>query len=229
MEADLSLLEKRISISFKNEKMLRTAFTHRSYLNEHPAEKLENNERLEFLGDSVLGLIVSRHLFESYPNSSEGELTNYRSSLVNAKTLAKAASSLGLGEFLYLSRGEEATGGRERQYLLANTFEALIGAIFVDLGFEKATQFVERFLLPDLAEIIEKKLYKDFKSVLQEKAQEKYSITPNYKIIEETGPDHSKTFKTAVFLGSKRLAEGVGNSKQLAEQEAARRALEKWR
>lgn len=228
MDRNLSELEKKLKITFKDKNLLKTAFIHRSYLNEHPDEKLSNNERLEFLGDSVLGLIVSEHLYQAYPKHPEGDLTNFRSSLVNARTLSKISLDLNLGEYLFLSRGEEATGGRTRQYILANTFESLIGAIFLDQGIEKAKSFISSSILPSLPEIIEKKLYKDFKSGLQEKAQEDLSITPIYRVVLETGPDHAKTFRTAVFLGDKKIGEGEGTSKQAAEQEAARVALEKW-
>jgi len=225
---ELSKLEKKLKLNFKDKNLLRMAFIHRSYLNEHPEERLGHNERLEFLGDSVLGMVVSKYLFIEYPNQPEGDLTNFRSSLVNAKMLSKAAVGLHLGNYLYLSRGEEATGGRNRQYIMANTFEALIGAIFLDQGLDAAESFIKKTILPNLKEILEKNLYKDFKSQLQEKAQEKYGVTPTYKVIEEIGPDHAKTFKTAVFIEQKKIAEGEGNSKQEAEQKTAKVALENW-
>ena len=228
MAKNLADLEKKIKIKFKDQDLLKSAFIHRSYLNEHSEEKLPNNERLEFLGDAILGLVISKHLYEAYPKSPEGDLTNYRSSLVNAKTLSKAAASLALGEYLYLSKGEEGTGGRQRQYILANTFEALLGAIFLDPGLDKVTTFIENNLLIYLSEIIEKRLYKDFKSHLQEKSQELFSLTPTYKLIEEKGPDHAKTFKIAVILDKKKMSEGSGPSKQEAQQQAAKIALEKW-
>lgn len=225
---ELSNLEKKLKLNFKDKNLLRMAFIHRSYLNEHPEERLGHNERLEFLGDSVLGMVVSKYLFIEYPNQPEGDLTNFRSSLVNAKMLSKAAVGLHLGNYLYLSRGEEATGGRNRQYIMANTFEALIGAIFLDQGLDAAESFIKKIILPNLKEILEKNLYKDFKSQLQEKAQEKYGVTPTYKVIEEIGPDHAKTFKTAVFIEQKKIAAGEGNSKQEAEQKTAKVALENW-
>lgn len=228
MVKSLADLEKKLKIKFKDKDLLKSAFIHRSYLNEHSEEKLPNNERLEFLGDAILGLIVSKHLYEVYPKSPEGDLTNYRSSLVNAKILSKSGGSLGLGEYLYLSKGEEATGGRQRQYILANTFEALIGAIFLDAGVDKVSMFIEKNLLVYLSEIIEKRLYKDFKSHLQEKSQEQFNLTPTYKLVEEKGPDHAKTFKIAVLLDKKKLGEGSGPSKQEAQQQAAKSALEKW-
>lgn len=221
-------LEKNLNIKFKGREIFKTAFIHRSYLNEHPEEKLPHNERLEFLGDAVLGMIVSEYLYRKFPMHPEGDLTNFRSSIVNAKTLSIAASTLKLGDYLFLSRGEEATGGRTRQFILANTFESLIGAIFLDLGLDETKKFIEKALLPYLSDIIEKKLYKDYKSKFQEKTQEQTGTTPNYKIIEERGPDHAKTFRTGVFVGSKKIAEGNGPNKQDAEQEAAKKALENY-
>ncbi len=229
MDSKLASFEKEIGVKFNNKNLLKTAFIHRSYLNEHGDEKLPHNERFEFLGDAVLGLVVSQYLFEEYPNHPEGDLTNFRSSIVNARMLSTAGSALKLGGYLFLSKGEEATGGRERQFILANTFESLIGAIFLDQGLEKAKKFIEGNLLPYLPEIIEKKLYKDFKSQLQEISQEKLSVTPVYKVLQESGPDHARIFKIGVLVGDKVLGEGTGNSKQLAEQEAARRALENWK
>lgn len=221
----LEELEKSLKLKFKNKDLIKTAFVHRSYLNEHPDEAISHNERLEFLGDSILGFIVSEYLFERFPSSSEGDLTNFRSALVNASSLASVSGELGLGEHLLLSKGEEATGGRQRQYLLANTFEAFLGALYLDLGIEPARKFVHTYLLPNIDQIIDKKLYKDFKSLLQEKAQEKLSTTPIYKVLGEEGPDHSKIFKMGVYFGEKLVAEGSGASKQKAEQAAAESAL----
>ncbi|OGY22251.1 MAG: ribonuclease III [Candidatus Woykebacteria bacterium GWB1_45_5] len=228
MTNELEKLEKNLGFKFKNKNLLQAAFIHRSYLNEHPEEKLPHNERLEFLGDAVLGLVVSAYLYKQYPNHPEGDLTNFRSSLVNAKSLSQAAAFLKIGDYLYLSRGEETTGGRNRQYILANTFEALVGAIFLDQGVEEAKRFVQKYLLPHLPEIIEKKLYKDFKSLLQERAQEELSTAPIYKVLEEKGPDHAKTFQIGVYIGKTLAAQGKGSSKQTSEQEAARKALENW-
>ena len=224
---NLKDIEDKIGLEFKNKNLLKTAFIHRSYLNEHPKEKLGHNERLEFLGDSVLGFIVSDYLFEKFPKHPEGDLTNFRSSIVNAKILSVVARELDLGQYLFLSRGEEATGGRDRQYLLANTYESLLGSIYLDSGTEASTKFIHKTLLPHLKTIIEKKLYKDYKSQLQEIAQAKFNITPNYNIISEKGPDHTKTFETGAYLHKKLLAKGAGKSKQDAEQEAAKLALEK--
>jgi ribonuclease-3 len=220
-------LEEKLGFKFKNKDLLKSAFIHRSYLNEHPEETLPHNERLEFLGDSVLGFVVSEHLFEKYPNHPEGDLTNFRSSLVNARTLSEVSSNLDLGSFLFLSKGEEATGGRQRQYILANTFEALLGAIYLDSGIENAKKLIEAELLPKLSNIINKKLYKDFKSNFQEIAQEKRNITPTYKVISEEGPDHNRTFTVGVFLNEELVAQGSGKSKQTAEQEAASNAIAK--
>jgi len=223
---ELRSLERKIGLNFKNKDLLKTAFTHRSYLNEHPDEKLPHNERLEFLGDSVLGFIISTYLYNKYPNHPEGDLTNFRSSIVNARILSKVAKDLGLGEFLFLSRGEESTGGRQRQYILANTYEALLGAIHLDQGLTESSRFVDKTLLPNLQEIIKKKLYKDYKSLLQELLQAKFNVTPSYKLISERGPDHSKIFEIGVYMKEKLLAAGSGNSKQTSEQAAAKNALE---
>lgn len=221
----ISEIEKNLGLDFKDKNLLKSAFIHRSFLNEHPEEKLPHNERLEFLGDSVLGFVVSEHLFKEYPDHAEGDLTNFRSSLVNARSLAEAAKRLDLGKYLFLSKGEEATGGRDRQYLLANTFEALLGAIYLDSGIVPAEKLIREELLPSLTNIIDKKLYKDFKSGFQEVSQEKVGVTPVYKVLEETGPDHNRSFKVGVFLNEELVGEGEGKSKQIAEQEAAKAAL----
>ncbi len=221
----LDELEKKLKLKFKNKLLLKTAFVHRSYLNEHPGENVSHNERLEFLGDSILGFIVSEHLYERFPEKTEGDLTNLRSALVNAGSLAQASAKLGLGEFLLLSKGEEASGGRARQYLLANTFEAFLGAIYLDAGIETAKKFVSANLLPLIDYVIENRLYKDFKSLLQEEAQEKLSLTPIYRVLSEVGPDHSKSFKMGVYFEDKLIAQGEGQSKQKAEQAAAEAAL----
>ena len=176
----------------------------------------------------MLGFVVSEHLFIKYPTHAEGDLTNFRSSLVNARTLAEVSKKIGLGDFLLLSKGEEATGGRDRQYLLANTFEALLGAIYLDSGIDQAKKLIHEELLPKLEHIIDKKLYKDFKSAFQEIAQEKQNTTPSYKVLDESGPDHNRTFKVGVFIGENQVGEGSGKSKQIAEQEAAASALAKF-
>ena len=223
----LDKLEEKIGLKFKDKNLLKTAFIHRSYLNEHPKEELSHNERLEFLSDSVLVFIISYYLYKKFPDHPEGDLTNFRSSIVNARILSEVAGELELGNYLFLSRGEEATGGRERQYLLANTYEALLGAIFLDSGVDETTKFINKTLTPHLKEIIDKNLYKDYKSKLQEIAQAKFNITPTYKILSQKGPDHTKTFETGAYLDKKLLAKGTGRSKQVSEQEAAKLALAK--
>lgn len=219
-------LEKNLKINFKDKDLLKTAFVHRSYLNEHVGFRLPANERLEFLGDAVLQFLTSQYLYKNYLNSSEGELTNYRASLVCSPQLASISRELDLGDYLYLSRGENDTGGRNREYILANTFEALLGAIYLDRGIGTSRKFLERNLFPKLREIIEKKKFKDYKSHLQELAQEKLSETPVYKVIKEWGPDHDKHFEVAVLIKKKIIGKGPGSSKQKAEQAAAKIALE---
>jgi len=220
------ILEKKLGLEFKNRNFLIEAFCHRSYLNEHPDFPLPHNERLEFLGDAVLELIVTEYLYKKYPEKSEGELTNWRAALVNAKILGELAKELGFNDFLLLSKGEEKETGKARQYILANTFEALIGAIYLDQGFEVAKNFVEKNLIErKLPEIIEKGLFKDPKTRFQEEAQERVKITPTYKVLEEWGPDHAKHFLVGVFLGDELVAKGEGSSKQEAEEEAAKNAL----
>lgn len=225
---ELSDLEKILGTTFTNKDLLRTALVHRSYLNENPKFDLPSNERLEFLGDAVLELIVSDHLYKTYPESAEGELTNFRSSLVNTSSLAECSLRLGVGAFLYLSKGEEGSGGRQNQYILANTFEALLGAIYLDRGIEVSSAFVHQHLIVKLPDIIEQQLYKDAKSTLQELSQDEISVTPTYRVISENGPDHNKLFTVGVFAGSKLLAKGTGKSKQQAEQQAAATALANW-
>lgn len=225
---EFKTLEENLGYKFKDKQLLQTAFTHRSYLNEHPSEDLNNNERLEFLGDAILSFIVSRHLFENYPDHPEGDLTNLRAAVVQATALANVSRQLGLGNYLLLSRGEEASGGRERQYLLANTFESFLGALYLDQGLQAAERFVYDNIIPLLKNIIDNNLFKDSKSLLQEKTQEVFGVTPSYQVMSESGPDHQKMFKVAVFVQDRQFAEGEGNSKQSAEQEAAHGALEKW-
>jgi len=222
---DFSKLAKKLNLKFKNKDLLIQAFCHRSYLNENPDFKLPHNERLEFLGDAVLELVVTRWLYEKYPTKPEGELTNWRAALVNAKMLAETAKNLGLNDFLLLSRGEQKELGKARLYILADVFEALIGALYLDQGYKACQDFVERSLLIRLPEIIEKGLYKDPKSSFQEEAQERLKITPVYKTLEEWGPDHAKHFIVGVFLGKEQVAKGEGSSKQEAEEAAAQKAL----
>lgn len=223
---DFSVFEKSIKTNFKNKDLLRQAFIHRSYLNENRGTKLEHNERLEFLGDAVLELVITDYLYNKYPDKPEGELTAYRSSLVNSVTLATVAEKIGMNSFLLLSRGEAKDTGRARQYILANTFEALIGALYIDQGYEGAQKFIAEYLFGLIDDIIQKKAFIDAKSRFQERAQEKVGITPSYKLIKETGPDHNKIFTVGVFLGGVQIATGDGKSKQEAEQKAAEKALE---
>jgi ribonuclease III len=222
-------LEEQIGIRFKDYHVLRQAFVHRSYLNEHRDSELQSNERLEFLGDAVLELVVTEYLFSTYPNP-EGELTNWRSALVKGEMLAKISTELKLGEYLFLSHGEEKSGGRTKDYLLANTFEALIGVIYLELGYAMAKDFVSRFLLVHLQQILDKGDHIDSKSKLQEIAQEKVGATPSYELQSEEGPDHDKIFTMAAFVGTRMVGKGKGGSKQLAEQKAAEDALKrlKW-
>ena len=223
---DFSPLEKKLGLKFKNKDFLIQAFCHRSYLNENPDFYLEHNERLEFLGDAVLELIVTEYLYQKYPKKSEGELTNWRAALVNAKVLGDLANGLDFNDFLLLSRGEAKELGKARQYILANTFEALIGAIYLDQGLDACQKFIKKYLITKLPEIIKKGLFKDAKSRFQEEAQERVGITPTYKVLEEWGPDHAKHFIVGVFLDKELVAKGEGSSKQEAEEEAAKSGLE---
>ncbi|UZE93130.1 MAG: ribonuclease III [Candidatus Nealsonbacteria bacterium] len=223
---DFSEFEKKINIKFKNKDLLTQAFVHRSYCNEHPDFHLSHNERLEFLGDAVLELVVTEDLYQQYPKKTEGELTNWRASLVNSKILARVAQKLGFNDFLLLSRGESKELGKARRYILANTFEAVIGAIYLDRGYKTCQGFIRKHLIKELPLIIEKGLYRDAKSHFQEESQERVGITPAYKVLKEWGPDHAKHFIIGVFLEEELIAEGEGSSKQEAEEEAAKKALE---
>lgn len=226
MIKNLNKLENNLGLKFNDKGLLRQAFVHRSYLNEHPKCGLEHNERLEFLGDAVLELAVTKYLYENYPNP-EGELTIWRAALVNSKMLAKIASGLGFNDYLLLSKGEARDIGRARQFILANTFEALVGAIYLDQEFEKAREFIEKNLIAELPDILEKKLYHDPKSRFQEGAQDKMGITPTYEVLAESGPDHVKNFIVGVFLGEKMIAKGEGPSKQAAQEKAAKAGIKK--
>jgi len=225
---DLSTLEERIGIDFKNLDLLRQSVVHRSYLNENPSFKLHHNERLEFLGDAVLEIVVTEHLYKNYPETPEGDLTNWRASLVNARMLAIVAGEIKLEKYLYLSRGEaKDSNSKARQYILANAVEALIGAIYLDQGIKKATKFVERQILSKLEFILTNKLYMDPKSKFQERAQDLYKITPHYKVMSENGPDHSKVFEVGLYLGEQLVSKGKGSSKQEAQVEAAEKGIKK--
>ncbi|MEI6190897.1 MAG: ribonuclease III [bacterium] len=223
---DFAKFEETSGITFKNKELLRRAFTHRSYLNENRDTESSHNERLEFLGDAVLELMVTEYLFEKYPDSNEGDLTAYRASLVNAITLSEAAQKINVNDFLLLSKGETKDTGKARQYILANTMEAIIGAIYLDQGYDSAKYFISKNLFHLIDKIVAEKSWIDAKSKFQEKAQEKESLTPMYKSLKEEGPDHDKKFTIGVYLDKELVAEGVGMSKQEAEQEAARKALE---
>ncbi len=222
---NFSDFEKKTKIVFKNKNLLKQAFIHRSYINENNSVGLSHNERLEFLGDAVLELIVTDFLYKKYPNHTEGELTALRSSLVNSIIISEVASEIGMNDFLLLSKGEAKDKGKARQYILANTFEAYIGALYIDQGYDIANKFVSKFLLPHINEIVAKKLWRDAKSLVQEKAQEFVNFTPAYKVLSETGPDHDKYFTIGIFFGPQLIAEGKGKSKQEAEQKAAENAL----
>jgi ribonuclease III len=224
---DFSTFEKKVGIKFKDIKLLQKAFTHRSYINENPKSGLEHNERLEFLGDAVIELIVTDYLFRTYPRSTEGELTAYRSALVNAIVIGEVASDYGMNDYLLLSKGEQKDTGRARQTILANTYESFIAALYLDSGYESCKSFVITTLIPKLDDIIKKKSWKDPKSQVQEEAQERLSVTPSYKVISEVGPDHDKHFTIGVYFGDKKIAEGKGKSKQEAQQDAAQKAIEK--
>ncbi len=225
MKPDFSKFEETIGITFQNKALLEQAFTHRSYLNEHRDKEIEHNERLEFLGDAVLELIVTEHLFGKYPGNDEGELTSYRSALVNYITLSDVALKLGMNDYLLLSKGEAKDTGRARQIILANTIEALIGAIHLDQGYETAKFFISQSIFNLIEKIVEEKTWLDAKSKFQEQAQENEGVTPAYKITKEEGPDHDKQFTVGVYLGKEKIAEGEGKSKQEAEQVAAANAL----
>lgn len=223
---EVSLLAERIGVVFHNSTLLEVAVTHRSFLNEHREYLLDHNERLEFLGDAVLELAVTEYLFQKYKNP-EGELTSWRAALVCGEMLAKISGDLGVEKYLRMSRGESKDTGRARQYLLANALEAIIGAIYLDQGYDVARDFIQRNVVSRIHEVLERKLYLDPKSYFQELAQERSGITPNYREHNAIGPDHDKHFVVGVYLGNELVAEGEGNSKQEAQREAARSALEK--
>lgn len=223
-------LTKKLDIEFKDIHLLARAFTHRSYLNEHRNSGLEHNERLEFLGDAVLELVVTNFLYTTYPKKPEGEMTAFRSALVNAQTLSQVAERIGLNDYLLLSKGEAKDTGRARQYILANTIEALIGAIFLDQGYDVAAKFIERHVHVLMEEVISEKKFIDSKSRFQEMSQEHAGVTPRYELMKDSGPDHDKVFTVGVFLGDTHIANGEGKSKQEAETQAAFKALgvKKW-
>lgn len=218
--------KKRNTVQFNDTRLLEQAFVHRSYINENPRTGLVHNERLEFLGDAVLELISTEYLYTNYPHQNEGDLTAYRSALVNAVTLGELASSLGFNDMMKLSKGEAKDVHRARSSILADAYEAFIGALYIDQGYEATKEFITRTLLGKTDEIIRRGLYKDAKSYVQEKAQELHSVTPSYKVLSEEGPDHDKLFLVGIYFGDQKIAEGRGKSKQEAETVAARTALE---
>jgi ribonuclease-3 len=220
-----SNFEKKTKVVFKDKDLLKKAFIHRSYINENPNTGLSHNERLEFLGDAVLELVVTDFLYQKYPTYTEGELTAVRSALVNAVIISEVALKIGMNDYLLLSHGEAKDNGKARQYILANTYEAYVGAVYLDRGYDVVKEFITKTLLPHTEEIVSKKLWRDAKSFVQEKAQEFVSVTPAYKVLSESGPDHDKHFKVGIFFGSELIAEGKGKSKQEAEQKAAEVAI----
>lgn len=226
-EFESTEISRLLGVSFENAEYLESALTHRSYLNEHRNYPLDHNERLEFLGDAVLELVVTQYLYHHYPNP-EGELTSWRAALVNGEMLSRVGSELGIEPFLLMSRGEAKDTGRSRQYLIANAVEAIIGAISLDRGYEVAQEFILRVIVSKhLPEVFEQKLYSDPKSLFQEEAQTRLGITPSYRVLSEAGPDHDKCFVAGAYLGDDLIAQGEGASKQEAQRDAAKNALEK--
>lgn len=228
MEKDLQPLMERIGVTFSNVNVLRQALVHRSYLNENRAFPLDHNERLEFLGDAVLELAVTNHLYHRFPDQPEGQLTAWRSALVNTFMIAKHAKSLGYQEFLYLSRGESQTESKKaKTAVLANAYEAVIGAMYIDQGYTVAEAFIVRDLLePEIPRVIERRRQIDPKSALQELVQDAYNLTPHYTVLTAEGPDHDKVFTVGFFIGSIQITQGTGRSKQAAQVDAAKQALE---
>ena len=219
-------LEKKLGVTFKNATLLKNALVHRSYLNENRSKELENNERLEFLGDAVLELIISAELFIKYPNKTEGELTSIRSAIVRTESLAQESRRLGIAEDILMSKGERDSGGQDKDFILANTYEAILGAIYLDLGIKECEEFIKRTVLKKLPKVISEELFIDPKTKIQELVQAKYKVTPVYKVIKEHGPDHDKSFTVALKVGNKVMAKGSGLSKQKAEEEAAQKGID---
>lgn len=222
---DLNVLEKNLGVKFKSKDLLQQAFVHRSYLNENPSFHLFHNERLEFLGDAVLELVSTEFLYNKYPEKPEGELTSWRAALVNTKMLSSIGHELNFNEFLLLSHGESKEEGKAREYILANTVESFIGALYLDQGLKNSEKFITTYILSKLPEVLKNKLFQDPKSTFQELSQEKEAMTPSYSVMKEWGPDHAKNFKIGVYLQNELVAEGDGSSKQEAEQDAAQNAL----
>jgi len=225
---DLAKLQKRIGVTFKNDSLLKQALVHRSYLNEHPDFKIGHNERLEFLGDAVLEIVVTEFLYLNFATTPEGDLTNWRASLVNAKMLYEIAAELEVEEYLYLSKGESRDKNKKsRQFILANAIEAIIGAIYLDQGIAVAQKFILKNVVSKLDDILKNQTYLDPKSRFQEKSQEEKGITPHYQILDEVGPDHAKIFTVGLYLDEEMIASGKGSSKQEAQVEAAANGLKK--
>lgn len=227
-EKNLEKLEKSLKVVFNDKDLIRQALVHRSYLNEHPEFRLGHNERLEFLGDAVLEIVITEFLYDNFPETPEGDLTNWRASLVNAKTAYEIAASLGVEGYLYLSKGEARDKNKKsRQFILANATEAIIGAIYLDQGLKTAKKFIMENFVSRLDDILRNRSYLDPKSHFQERAQEERGVTPHYEILEESGPDHAKVFKVGLYLGSEQVSSGKGSSKQEAQVEAAAAGLKK--
>lgn len=222
-----SEFSQKLGILIRKNELFQEALTHRSYLNEHKSYPLPHNERLEFLGDAVLELVVTEHLYTTFPHQPEGELTAFRAALVNGEMLAKIGNSLGIEAFLLMSRGEAKDRGRARGYLVANAVEAIIGALYLDQGYKAAATFITEHVLSRLDEVVKEALHTDAKSYFQEKAQEREGVTPSYRVLKEWGPDHDRHFAAGVFIGDTLVAEGEGLSKQEAQRSAAKNALEK--
>lgn len=226
-DRDFPGLEKELGIVFDNKNLLIQAFIHRSYINENSNLKLGHNERLEFLGDAVLELVSTNYLYHKYEDLAEGDLTSYRAALVNTKSIGAIAKELNFNNYLFLSKGESKDFGKARLSILADTYEAFIGAVFLDKGYDFAKEFIEKTLLTHTEEVVEAGKYRDPKSVIQEKSQDLLSVTPNYKVISESGPDHDKKFIVGIYFGEEKIAEGEGRSKQEAETHAAKVAIQK--
>ena len=226
MEERFQEFEEKIGVIFNNKKIIQEAFTHRSFINENKEVGVPHNERMEFLGDAVLELVVTDFLYREYPDKNEGELTSIRAALVNTQSISEGAKMWEMNKYLLLSKGEAKDTGKARDYILANSFESVIGAIYLDRGYETAYGFIKKSLFHKTKNIVEEELWKDAKSRLQEKAQEVVNITPSYKVVNEEGPDHDKQFTVGVFLKDEKITEGIGSSKQEAEQLAAQSAVE---
>lgn len=223
--SNITQAEAICNLIFSDKALLQRALTHRSYINENPDHPLEDNERLEFLGDAILDFITAEYLYHHFPEMAEGRLTNLRSALVRTERLAQFASQLELGGCLLLGRGEEDSGGRERLAILCDAFEAVIGALYLDQGIESTRQFIYQIIEPALQEILDEETDKDFKSRLQEMAQSHYRLTPTYRTVKEEGPDHAKEFTVEALIGPQTYGRGIGLSKQTAAQAAAEEAI----